>query len=123
MHTETYDEACRRHADGQGLRPAEEALAAAGVPSVLDQTGGFTMCLRPLSGAEEHPGDWGGAPWVWVTHDEGDVFLVCRYPAVTDESDAYPGEPTHDDYVALADLAVHCRRLLSLPEEGEGGPE
>ena len=57
--------------ENQGLLPITDALARAGVPYTVDQTGGFCMCVNvPL--AE------GGTPYLYVTasdYDDGTAVV------------------------------------------------
>src|SRR5262245_20491831 len=72
----TYEEACESATYAQNLHRIVVALAAAMVPVTVDQTGGFTMCVRVAPAGLDN-----GATWLWITRtdigDEG--YCVCRY--------------------------------------------
>jgi hypothetical protein len=61
----SYEDACACAATAQGLDPIADVLRAAGIPFTIDQTGGFTMCIRV-------PMTEDGRQFVYVT--AGDVL-------------------------------------------------
>jgi hypothetical protein len=58
---DAYDERCRWAATNQGLDPITARLTAEGIAHDVDQTGGFTMCVRV-----DRPDGW----YVYVTDGE-----------------------------------------------------
>lgn len=71
MTAHPYTQACEDAATRQGLDPITDALRAAGIPHVVDQTGGFTMCVHV-------PLDEGDTSYLYLTDDQGGV-LIGRY--------------------------------------------
>ena len=74
-----YEAACASATRAQGLGEVVVALASALVPVVVDQTGGFTMCVGVYSTTV--PGRY-----LWVTLDsEPERYLVGRYENSDDQ--------------------------------------
>ena len=78
-----YDELERQAATAQGLDPVVDAMKAAGLPVVVEQTGGFTMVATVYAEDRSYMG----------VVCEGDDFLVCEFDANGDEVMVGNGHP------------------------------
>ncbi|MBM3661165.1 MAG: hypothetical protein FJW95_16905 [Actinobacteria bacterium] len=123
----TYEEACAFATTRQGLDPIVAAIAAAGIPVTVNQTGGFCMCVRV-----EHPT---AAASVWVTVDQGDyndarygddddwqpapdTFLACVYP---DDEDGGEGA-TLTEAATIPETVAAIIRWRDCPTGLTGSP-
>jgi hypothetical protein len=110
-----YELACRHAATDQGLDPALDLLRAAGLPVVVEQTGGFCMVLA-VYGEDRR--------YVMVTTQreydgDGPGWLVCQYPAPADDGDGYDSSDEPDQEwqrVPDAGLVRLVRDALRRPE-------
>lgn len=101
--TNDYATSCARAAENQGLTEPRDLLTAAGIPTTIEQTGGFCMVLS----IDPRPDRV-----VWLTVD-GDVdhpFLVCRYD---DTDDGWPdGDPSVEVWTNAVNLVDAVRGLI-----------
>lgn len=116
-----YQEACQRAATQQGLDPATEALTAAGVPNVTEQTGGMCMVVRVQG---EDPGVWiyltgcecdDCLPHYAANDDDGDgqhAYLVYLYHGPVCDDEGCEGHRLAAHHVDADDLAELCRDAL-----------
>lgn len=98
----SYEEACQRATTDQGLDPVTEALSAAGIPHVVEQTGGFTMVVT----VKARNGTFG------ITDDGG--YLLGFYPGDSWEN-SYDGGREDADYTSnmpLGDLVDRIAREI-----------
>jgi hypothetical protein len=96
-----YLAACRRATTAQGLDPVVAAIAAAGIRVSVDQTGGFTMCVRVNLTHDQ---------WLYITKDDGG-YLVCRY--VSEDEDNADGELVGEE-LTLDEVLVSVVALVRL---------
>ena len=102
----TYEQACRAAATEQGLDPVTEALAAAGIPAEVEQTGGMTMVVvvEVVDGVVGITADG---------EDDSAPYLVVHYVGTTWE-ETYGDEDADAAYdLSAAEVVamVDCKRV------------
>jgi hypothetical protein len=106
-----YEAACKRAATEQGLDPVTEALQAAGLPVIIEQTGGMCMVAAVYDHDPER--------WVWITESYDDpppAYLVVAYGDVGDyTADPYAGDDGFElgGAVPVDELAPMVKRWLA----------
>lgn len=107
---DAYVRACNRATTDQGLDGVVACLRMAGLPVDVDQTGGFTMCVRV-----QRPNQAGYIYVTWNGNDMNDTsrsFIVGEYSKHEDVYEAlhYVEDQTIPEVVSLAAAFIngHC---------------
>lgn len=109
-----YAEACRRAATDQGLDPITARLDAEGIAYDVDQTGGFTMCVRV-----DGPDGW----YAYVTDGEpAGNWTVGAYGPDYESRAGCEGVPLDRGETVTADEGVALLRRFLAAEIPTGCP-